>query len=259
MQSTMLLLCVLPALVQAATMSVEVRSGRVPDRDSWPRGDSDAHIEGRYRNPDSRTISTPEDPNNNNPVLNYNFGTITGTSATTFSYEVIDCDSFITACPSSDSLGRGSFNIRDQTGCGSSGYCSVSNRDVSLSCGSGCSFTWRIDYADVDACATNNGGCGPNASCRRDGDNIRTCICNTNYEMVGSTCTRINPCNTNNGGCGSNSQCTFPSYQLTCTCQSGYRSTTNNGKNCVSINPCADTPSICGENSNVGTFHCPHF
>ena len=75
----------------------------------------------------------------------------------------------------------------------------------------------------INACLTNNGGCGPNATCTNTGPGTRTCTCNTGYSSGRIPCTAINACLTNNGGCSAHATCTNTGPDTrTCACNSGY-------------------------------------
>ncbi len=83
-------------------------------------------------------------------------------------------------------------------------------------------------------CATNNGGCSPNATCTWTGPTTNSCACNTGFTGDGGSCTAntfVNPCLTNNGGCDPNATCTEEPAgdPPMCTCNAGYA---GNGVTC---------------------------
>uniref|UniRef100_A0A3P8UTH8 Stabilin 2 n=1 Tax=Cynoglossus semilaevis TaxID=244447 RepID=A0A3P8UTH8_CYNSE len=80
-----------------------------------------------------------------------------------------------------------------------------------------------------DACATNNGGCSPDAVCKRTQPGRRDCICNSGFTGDGLVCVEINPCLHGNGGCHENAECIHVGPNKTsCVCSTGY---TGNGLN----------------------------
>jgi len=51
----------------------------------------------------------------------------------------------------------------------------------------------RLDYTDIDECATNNGGCSAQASCSNF-DGGFTCTCQSGYTGDGVTCSGNSAC-----------------------------------------------------------------
>ena len=49
----------------------------------------------------------------------------------------------------------------------------------------------EINTTPINSCATNNGGCAPNATCTSTGSGTNTCTCNAGYTGTGVTCTPI--------------------------------------------------------------------
>ena len=117
----------------------------------------------------------------------------------------------------------------------------------------------------TNPCNSNNGGCGAEsaASCTND-NGVARCTCKANHEKIDGVCKPVNPCDTNNGGCGpvSTTTCMYASPGVgTCSCKTGHRSPTGNGRNCEAWNRCLDESHDCGDNSvctstGPGTFSC---
>jgi len=119
--------------------------------------------------------------------------------------------------------------------------------------------TGGSDGALADPCATNNGGCSPNATCAMTGPGTNSCTCNGGYNGNGMVCTGIQSCATNNGGCAATAKCTSTGANTnTCACNTGY---SGNGTTCTPINSCAtgnggcDTHAMC-TTSGPGTNTC---
>ena len=61
--------------------------------------------------------------------------------------------------------------------------------------------------ADVDECATANGGCDSHASCVNTPGSL-TCACTNGWTGNGMVCADIDECLVANGGCDVNAACT---------------------------------------------------
>lgn len=103
------------------------------------------------------------------------------------------------------------------------------------------------------ACVGND--CGLNSTCIPHENGYR-CQCNQGYLSVnlprnGKNCQVINLCKREHTTCGENSQCTFTGpRQVSCACNAGFVSLTNDGKNCVEVVSCASPDNGgCGEHS----------
>ena len=83
------------------------------------------------------------------------------------------------------------------------------------------------DAADAnvpDPCATDNGGCGPNALCTAP-SGTAVCTCKGGFSADAGDagqCEDIDECATNNGGCSPNATCTNTGGGRTCTCNASY-------------------------------------
>ena len=79
-----------------------------------------------------------------------------------------------------------------------------------------------LTCTDVNECATNNGGCGGNATCTNSPGSF-SCACNSGYTGVAPSCVDVNECATNNGGCDLvNATCTNTPGSRTCACNAGF-------------------------------------
>jgi fibulin 1/2 len=110
--------------------------------------------------------------------------------------------------------------------------------------------------ADIDECATNNGGCAQTCTNTVGGF---TCSCGPGYvlDANGYTCdtTDVNECALTNGGC--EQSCTNTVGGFTCSCGPGYALGAD-GTSCSDIDECATNnggcPEICA--NTFGSFRC---
>jgi len=82
-------------------------------------------------------------------------------------------------------------------------------------------------------CATNNGGCDPNANCVQLGG-LRTCMCKIGFVGTGMACSDITTCSKNNGGCHTNANCVNILGSVQCNCKIGF---TGDGKTSCTPKP----------------------
>ena len=102
--------------------------------------------------------------------------------------------------------------------------------------------------ADIDECATDNGGCDQNASCENQIGAAPLCTCNNGYDGDGQNCADVDECLTDNGGCDLNASCTNNIGEIpTCVCNGGYE---GNGQTCSDINECAIDNGGCDLNAS---------
>ncbi|XP_053506197.1 stabilin-2 [Ictalurus furcatus] len=121
--------------------------------------------------------------------------------------------------------------------CHTSANCLLKIPDNSYYCSCAAGFEGNGTHCTVvDACANNNGGCSPNAVCKRTLPGRRQCVCNPGHAGDGQVCVSINPCLVGNGGCSNSSECvhTGPNKSA-CVCLPGY---SRNGKTCSLTNLC---------------------
>ena len=99
--------------------------------------------------------------------------------------------------------------------------------------------------ADVDECATNNGGCDALTTCTNTPGGFICGHCPSGYNGTGATgCTDIDECVTNNGGCDALTTCTNTVGGFTCgACPSGYSGGGASG--CIDIDECASNHGGC--------------
>jgi hypothetical protein len=74
----------------------------------------------------------------------------------------------------------------------------------------------------INPCATNNGGCSPNATCTYTGPGMNTCACNTpDYSGNGYTCVCAGASSRSCNDCGTQSRtCTNNTWSAWSNCQS---------------------------------------
>ncbi|KAK3544692.1 hypothetical protein QTP86_026093 [Hemibagrus guttatus] len=121
--------------------------------------------------------------------------------------------------------------------CHTSANCLIKIPDNSYYCSCAAGYEGNGTHCTVvNACAKNNGGCSPNAVCKRTLPGRRQCVCNPGYAGDGQVCMSINPCLDSTGGCDVNSKCihTGPNKSA-CVCLPGY---SGDGKTCSPINLC---------------------
>jgi cysteine-rich repeat protein len=132
----------------------------------------------------------------------------------------------------------------------------------------GCSASCRIEpgyncygapsvCSDINECATNNGGCSPNAICTNALPGF-SCTCASGYSGDGITCADIDECATNNGGCAVT--CTNSAGSYACSCPFGFV-LASDGHGCDDIDECAtnngDCASTCNNTAGSYTCSCP--
>uniref|UniRef100_A0A8P4K5U1 Stabilin 2 n=1 Tax=Dicentrarchus labrax TaxID=13489 RepID=A0A8P4K5U1_DICLA len=94
-----------------------------------------------------------------------------------------------------------------------------------------------------DPCLELNGGCNPNAVCKRTRPGRRECVCDRGYSGDGIVCVEINPCRERNGGCHVNADCIHVGpNKSSCACKFGYL---GNGQNCEMIDYCQKNNGGC--------------
>ncbi|GAA6081206.1 stabilin-2, partial [Tachysurus ichikawai] len=73
--------------------------------------------------------------------------------------------------------------------CHTSANCLIKIPDNSYYCSCAAGYEGNGTHCTViDACAKNNGGCSPNAVCKRTNPGRRQCVCNTGYAGDGKVC-----------------------------------------------------------------------
>jgi hypothetical protein len=106
-------------------------------------------------------------------------------------------------------------------------------------CGSATFFTCANNVgaaptcADIDECATMNGGCAQTCTNSVGGF---ACSCGSGYTLNadGRSCDDVNECLTDNGGCDVNATCSNTDGSRTCTCVVGY---VGDGFTCTFVPP----------------------
>jgi uncharacterized protein (TIGR03382 family) len=137
--------------------------------------------------------------------------------------------------------------------------------DGNLAAGDGCSQTCTVESgytcggtpsscADIDECATNNGGCAQ--TCTNSAGSY-TCGCNPGYALAGDgvSCVDVDECATANGGCAQT--CTNSVGSYTCSCAAGYALAAD-GHGCTDVDECGvgngGCPQVC--TNTAGSFTC---
>ncbi|XP_068162494.1 stabilin-2 [Antennarius striatus] len=88
----------------------------------------------------------------------------------------------------------------------------------------------------VDPCAVANGGCSPDAVCKRTRPGRRECVCSSGYHGDGLICIGINPCLERRGGCHDNADCIHVGPNKTsCACRHGFH---GDGQTCQLVDLC---------------------
>ena len=115
--------------------------------------------------------------------------------------------------------------------------------------------------ADIDECATNNGGCHPMVACANTAGGFACGACPPGFVGDGVACSDINECLVNNGGCDPRTTCTnIPGGRLCGSCPAGYSGSGAAG--CVDIDECAQNTDACSRTppvicSNIpGSYRC---
>ena len=110
---------------------------------------------------------------------------------------------------------------------------------------------------DVDECATGNGGCSADATCKNNVGAAATCTCKAGFTGDGKTCTTTASCSVNNGGCNENATCTTSNGAIQCACNNGF---TGDGKTCQSTGCTArcgiSSPLSFKKNGVSGSCYC---
>ena len=181
---------------------------------------------------------------------------VAGTCGTTCRANFADCDGNPANGCEADLLWRGTCGSCTNV-CDPYGICV--NTQAGLACQ--CPPLFEGDgyrCGPIDACATNNGGCSPDATCERMRMGTRACHCNPGFTGDGFTCTDVDECaDGNNGGCSYFASCTNTPGSYTCTCPAGWE---GDGVTCVMPNPCATNNGGCSQDaqcySKYGTAMC---
>ncbi|XP_041935625.1 stabilin-2 [Alosa sapidissima] len=144
-----------------------------------------------------------------------------------------ECDVDWTGTVCSKALSRDSCGGK----CHTSANCLLKVIDSTHYCSCAPGFQGNGTYCTaVNVCENNNGGCSPNALCKRTSPGRRVCLCNSGYLGDGLVCKEINPCLEGTGGCDVNAECMHTGPNRTsCICRDGF---SGNGKICTAINPC---------------------
>ena len=118
--------------------------------------------------------------------------------------------------------------------------------------------SWTIQKAEVNKCATNNGGCDVHRSCTNKLEGFECGPCAPGYDLSADVCIPqdVNECAVNNGGCGSHRDCINTVGSFSCgDCYSGY-----SGLQCQDINECATNNGGCSSTQECrnsdGSFDC---
>ncbi|CAI9589081.1 unnamed protein product, partial [Staurois parvus] len=97
---------------------------------------------------------------------------------------------------------------------------------------------------EIDACATNNGGCSVYANCMKAPLGQARCTCTDGYSGDGVICLEIDACLENNGGCHTKAECTKTGpNKVACNCLPGYKG--NGTQTCQEINICNEDNGSC--------------
>ncbi len=130
-------------------------------------------------------------------------------------------------------------------------------------CPAGYTGTGATGCADINECATSNGGCDVLTTCTNTVGS-RTCgACPAGYTGTGATgCVDINECATGNGGCDTLTTCTNTGGSRTCgNCPAGYTGTGATACvyiNCATANGGCDALTTCTTTGGVPTCGaCP--
>jgi hypothetical protein len=114
--------------------------------------------------------------------------------------------------------------------------------------------------ADIDECASDNGGCHPTLGECRNTEGGHFCRCMDGYNGNGVVCTLNAPC-TGPGNCDARASCEDIDGVSRCVCASGYE---GNGASCADIDECAlgrddcDTsPRACVNEAGGYRCQCP--
>ncbi|MFL5307846.1 MAG: EGF domain-containing protein [Polyangia bacterium] len=98
--------------------------------------------------------------------------------------------------------------------------------------------------ADIDECATNNGGCDPLVTCTNTLGGFACGACPAGFIGDGTACADINECLVGNGGCDPLTVCTnIPGSRVCGSCPAGYSG--NGASGCVDIDECAQHTDGC--------------
>ena len=123
-------------------------------------------------------------------------------------------------------------------------------------------FTACAEPTDVDECQTNDGGCPANSLCtdsdKTSGNGVGVqCKCVPAYQGGGTvafapdggttTCTDTDECAIHRNSCGTDAQCVNTVGSHHCTCNQGYRETTQDPQKpeCRNINECTEGTHNC--------------
>ncbi len=155
--------------------------------------------------------------------------------------DVMSCGSRCAVCPSPASHGAASC---------ASGTCTFA-----------CQPGYRIsgsDCVDIDECATNNGGCGLNATCTNTAGSF-SCTCFAGYGQVADAgCVDVDSCASGNGGCDVNATCVDQVGHRACLCKDGY---VGDGLSCARVTCGTDGGCVaqasCTPTSTWPTCACP--
>jgi len=137
--------------------------------------------------------------------------------------------------------------------------------DGNLAAGDGCSQICAIEpgftcsgspssCADIDECATNNGGC---AQICTNSAGSYACGCSAGYVLAadGVSCSDVDECATDNGGCAQT--CTNSVGSYACSCGAGFTLATD-GHGCADIDECGAGNGGCAQvcTNTAGSFTC---
>ncbi len=147
----------------------------------------------------------------------------------------------------------GRFSVATMVAAGSSTQFSAGAVDAA---GNQSACSAAVTYSNVNACATNNGGCDPLTTCTTSGGSVTCSACPSGFGGTGASgCLDINECLTANGGCAPDATCANTVGSRTCTCKSGFA---GDGLTCTNVNECAGNPcqngGVCVD--GVNSFSC---